>query len=440
MSESQRDILAAWLLDARQRTQELVAGLSDKQRMGPMLDIVNPLLWEIGHTAYFHELWTRRHLDGAASFLTNADEIYDSITIAHDDRWDLPLPSLDETLEYMRRVLESELERLRLPGLTDEAIYLMRYAVFHEDMHTEAYTYSRQTLNYPRPLFALAAEADHLQAGPLDGDVAIPGGRYMLGASPKAGFCFDNEKWEHSVEVAPFQIARAPVSNRQYAEFVDAGGYGEREFWDDPGWQWLQNSGLKTPLYWRRCGVDGWEIRIFDAWQAMRPHAAVIHVNWYEAMAWCRWAGRRLPGEAEWELAASGSCLDNGEGLAGFKRTYPWGEEPPTPQLANLDGRAMGTIDVAALPDGDSAFGCRQMLGNVWEWTADTFNPYPGFEPDMYQDYSQPLFGETKVLRGGSWATRSRMLRNTWRNYYGPERNDVYSGFRTCKVRQGSSE
>ncbi len=440
MSESQRDILAAWLLDARQRTQELVAGLSDKQRMGPMLDIVNPLLWEIGHTAYFHELWTRRHLDGAASFLTNADEIYDSITIAHDDRWNLPLPSLDETLEYMRRVLESELERLQLPGLTNEAIYLMRYAVFHEDMHTEAYTYSRQTLNYPRPLFALAAEADHWQAGPLDGDVAIPGGLFMLGASPKAGFCFDNEKWEHSVEVVSFEIARAPVSNRQYAEFVDAGGYSEREFWDDAGWQWLQNSGLKTPLYWRRCGVDGWEIRIFDAWQAMRPHAAVIHVNWYEAMAWCRWAGRRLPGEAEWELAASGSCLDNGEGLACFKRTYPWGEEPPTPQLANLDGRAMGTIDVAALPDGDSAFGCRQMLGNVWEWTADTFNPYPGFEPDMYQDYSQPLFGETKVLRGGSWATRSRMLRNTWRNYYGPERNDVYSGFRTCKVRQGSSE
>lgn len=434
MSESQRDILSAWLLDARARTLELVAELTDEQRMGPMLDIVNPLLWEIGHVAYFHELWTRRYLDGADSFMTNADAIYDSITIAHNDRWNLPLPSLNETLEYMQRVLDSELARLQGPGVSDEALYLMRYAVFHEDMHTEAYTYSRQTLGYPQPEFTLAAEGEFRQAGPLEGDVPVPGGRFMLGASPGAGFCFDNEKSQHVVDVAPFQIARAPVTNQQYAEFVEADGYSKQEYWPDDGWQWLQKQQLKAPLYWRRDGVGSWETRVFDTWQSLRPHAAVIHVNWYEAMAWCRWAGRRLPGEAEWELAASGEPSQSGEALTNAGRTYPWGEEQPSPLLANLDGRAMTSIDVAALADGDSAFGCRQMLGNVWEWTADTFNPYPGFSPDMYQDYSQPLFGKTKVLRGGSWATRGRMLRNTWRNYYGPERNDVYSGFRTCKI------
>jgi iron(II)-dependent oxidoreductase len=158
----------------------------------------------------------------------------------------------------------------------------------------------------------------------------------------------------------------------------------------------------------------------------------VIHVNWYEARAYCRWAGRRLPSELEWEVAAAGEPGPDGRTLAPTKRRYPWGDEPPTPARANLDGGALWTIDVGALPAGDSAFGCRQMIGNAWEWTDTVFGPYPGFTPDMYQDYSQPLFGSTRVLRGGCWATRGRLIRNTWRNYYGPERNDVFAGFRTC--------
>ena len=141
-----------------------------------------------------------------------------------------------------------------------------------------------------------------------------------------------------------------------------------------------------------------------------------------------------MPTEAEWEVAAAGEPSADGSSLAPRKRHFPWGDEPPGLQHANLDGFALGTVDVAACPDGDSAFGCRQMIGNVWEWTEDTFGPYPGFTPDMYQDYSQPLFGITKVLRGGAWTTRSRMIRNTWRTYYGPERNDVFAGFRTCAL------
>jgi len=160
----------------------------------------------------------------------------------------------------------------------------------------------------------------------------------------------------------------------------------------------------------------------------MRPHAAAIHINWHEALAWCRWAQRRLPTEAEWEMAASAIPGSN------KKYKYPWGDQPPTEKTANMNAYIMHTIDVGALPESDSAYGCRQMLGNVWEWTADTFIPYPGFIPDMYQDYSQPLFGITKVLRGGAWATRSRMIRNSWRNYYGAERNDVFAGFRSCAL------
>ncbi len=418
--------------DARKRTLALVAGLDQQQLMGPQLDIVNPLLWEIGHTAYFHELWTLRHLDGAAPLLENADELYDSINIAHDERWNLPLLTLQDTKAYMQQVQDAEIARLNKDNVTALDIYLTRYAVFHEDMHTEAFTYSRRTLSYPAPVFTESVLQDEAyDAGPLDGDVEIEGGQFLLGADKNTVFCFDNEKWQHPVTLESFAIARAATSYQQYAAFIEAGGYQNPQYWDAEGWEWLQKNQLKMPNGWKKDADGNWLIKQFDQWQAMRPHAAVIHINWYEASAWCRWAGRRLPTEAEWELAASGSPENINE-----KRTYPWGNEKPDAKHANMDSRAMRTIDVGALPDSDSAYGCRQMLGNVWEWIADTFEPYPGFVADMYEDYSQPLFGKTKVLRGGAWATRSRMIRNSWRNYYGADRNDVFAGFRSCALKQ----
>jgi len=424
------DALIGDLNDVRKRTLELVAGLDQQQLIGPKLDIVNPLLWEIGHAAYFHELWTLRQLDGADSFLANADELYDSINIAHEDRWDLPLPPLDKTMAYMQQVLDAEIERLKNRDVNAQDIYLTRYALFHEDMHTEAYTYSRRTLDYPMPVFSDSVLEDKTyDVGPLDGDVKIEGRTFMLGADSNTRFCFDNEKWQHPVDIKPFSIARAATTYQQYAEFIDTGCYENKELWDDEAWDWLQKNNIKMANGWKKNSAGNWLIKYFDQWQTMRPHAAVVHISWHEASAYCRWAGRRLPTEAEWELAASGSPADINE-----KRFYPWGEEIPTEKHVNMNSRAMRSIDVGALPDGDSAYGCRQMLGNVWEWTADTFNPYPGFSADMYQDYSQPLFGQTKVLRGGAWTTRSRMIRNTWRNYYGPDRNDVFAGFRTCAL------
>jgi len=162
------------------------------------------------------------------------------------------------------------------------------------------------------------------------------------------------------------------------------------------------------------------------------PNQAIIHVNWHEANAYCAWAKRRLPSEVEWDAAAICEPSSDGTTFAPKKRTYPWGEEPPDNRRANLDGRALRTIDVGSLPEGDSVFGCRQMLGNVWEWTSTTFAPFPGFSADAYKDYSQPVFYETKVLRGGAWPTRSRMITSRYRNFYTPERRDVLAGFRTC--------
>lgn len=417
------------LKDARARTLALVAGLTDVQLMGPRLPIVNPLRWEIGHLAWFHEHWILRGLDRRAALLPNADALYDSSTVAHDTRWGLPLPSLNDTLDYMQAVQDALIARLANRALTPDDEYFYQLTILHEDMHDEAFTYSRQTLAYPAPAFARERPADG--AGPLPGDAEIPGGTFLLGSSPDQGFVFDNEKWAHPVTVAPFRIARAPVTNAEYLYFVEAGGYARREYWDEDGWAWRVQTGLNAPMYWRE--RDGWEVRWFDRWMPLAPHAPVVHVSWHEAQAYCRYARRRLPTEAEWEMAAACAPAAAG-GVCARKRRYPWGDEPPTPARANLDASCGGYLDVAALPASDSAFGCRQMLGNVWEWTASTFLPYPGFAPDPYKDYSLPWFGTRKVLRGGAWATRSRVVWNTWRNFFTPDRNDIYAGFRTCAL------
>ncbi len=414
------------LKEARQRTLALIAGLDDQQLMGPRLATINPLRWEIGHVAYFHELWCLRHKHSRAPILKTADSLYDSININHEDRWDLPLQSVQDTLAYMQAVQDQQIECLQAePEDADntEAEYLYRYALFHEDMHTEAFTYTRQTLEYPTPSFIPQLPATPA-IEPLQGDTSIPACEYSLGARPEDGFCFDNEKWAHPVHIEAFHISRTAVSNAEYLAFVEANGYQKREFWNDDGWQWRQQRQLDAPLYWRNHPQQGWQHRQFEQWHTLPLSSAIIHVSWHEAQAYCRWAGRRLPTEAEWELAASGPN----------KQTFPWGETAPTPQLVNMDGNHLGCIDVSALAQSDSPYGCRQMIGNSWEWTSSKFLPYPGFVADMYQDYSQPLFGQTYVLRGGAWASRSRMLRNTWRTYYGADRNDVFGGFRTCAI------
>lgn len=392
--------------------------------MGPYLPTINPLRWEIGHATWFYSKWVLRTRRGSKPILANEDELFDSVGIAHTRRWSLPIPSFEDTLNYTLAV-HNEVAA----GLTEEDFYLTRYAIFHEDMHSEAFTYARQTLAYPEPQLEYAALET---GGPLAGDASIPGGIFMLGAERDAPFVFDAEKWAHPVEIQPFKIARAAVSQAQFAEFVDAGGYDHAEFWGTAGWAWRQAQGRAHPMYWRK-SEGCWQRRHFAQWVELEPHRAVIHVSWYEAQAYCRWAKRRLPSEAQWEVAAAGEPDGRG-GLATTQRIYPWGNEPPGPQHANLCTRAPGTVDVGAHAAGDSAFGCRQMLGNVWEWTASEFRAYPGFTRDMYEEFSEPWFRGFKSLRGGAYCTRGRLIRNTWRNFYTPNRNDILAGFRTCAL------
>jgi iron(II)-dependent oxidoreductase len=428
--------LIADLVESRRRLLSLVDDLSDEALRVPKLSILNPPVWEIGHVAWFQEHWTLRHLDGRPSLREDADRLWDSIAIAHDLRWDLPLPSRAETLEYMHRVLDEIVERLESRAADERDAYFHRLVTYHEDMHAEALVYTRQTLGLPVPSCAKEKAAG---GGALPGDVAIAGGAFELGASRDRDFVFDNEKWAHTVQVDPFEIARAPVTQAEFLEFVEARGYERDEWWSAQGRAWRESARAQHPVYWRRESGGRWERRHFDRWIPLEEHKPVIHVNWFEAEAYCNFARRQLPSEAEWEVAASGSPTESPEP----KRSFPWGphgneshdealSEAQTSTLAQLDLRSSSCADVGAHPRGDSAFGCRQMIGNVWEWTASDFLPYPGFVVDPYKEYSEPWFGTHKVLRGGCYATRSRLIRNTWRNFYTPDRRDVLAGFRTC--------
>lgn len=424
--------LVSTLQSARQRTLELLEGLTDEQLVGPRLPIVNPTIWEIGHVAWFYEFFILRQEYGHQPLLDRGDVLYDSIAIAHETRWDLPVYPLSEMKAYMATVLDTLIERLDDGVVNERDSYLYQFTAFHEDMHDEAFTWARQTLAYPTPVFrpdGVVTAQRIAVTGALNGDADIPGGTFRLGARPGDDFVFDNEKWAHDVVVAPFRMARAPVTCGQFTAFVEDGGYLNDSLWSGAGLAWRQEAGALHPVYWKQGESGGWQVRLFDKWRDLAPDAPVVHVNWHEANAYCRWAGRRLPSEAEWEFAASMRPDANG-GLT--KSDYPWGDDPITPDRANMDGFAMGCADTADYAAGENAWGCRQLIGNVWEWTADTFNPFNGFSPDDYKEYSEPLFGDTKVLRGGSWVTRSRYINAKYRNYFPPHRQDIFAGFRTC--------
>ncbi len=429
------------LQEARVRTLDLVADLDDQQLIGPRLSIVNPLRWEIGHIAYFQEFWCLRHFQGERPILAEGDSLYDSARVSHDTRWDLPLPSRQDTLAFMHQVLERVIES---SASSDKQIagydqrYFLQLVLFHEQMHAEAITYTRQTLGYRPPQFTgtpSMASTEEQSKTRLEGDAHIPGGRFLLGRSSASGFSFDNEQRPHEVDLNPFSISRTSVTQGEFVRFVEDGGYHRRELWSETGWRWRQSADAEHPMYWRRESMGRWLRRHFDQWVPLEDRLPVINVNWYEADAYCRWAGRRLPTEPEWEMAASCEPSSDGSGINARKRAYPWGDQPPTSDLANLDWLAMNGIDVDELPLSDSSFGCRQMIGNCWEWTSTDFGPYPGFAPGPYKEYSEPWFGDHKVLRGGCWVTRSSMIHNAYRNFYPPDRCDVWAGFRTCALK-----
>ena len=262
--------LAETIYDVRQRTLDLVADLTDAEMLGPKLRIVNPPLWEIGHVGWFQEYWVLRNLRNLPSLRPDADSLYDSMQVAHDTRWELILPSRGETLDYLCKVRDHVIEGLPRQVEGDER-YFNLLSVFHEDMHCEAFTYTRQTHGYPAPVFSAARRPVLSDGGPLPGDAQIAGGTFQLGASSDESFVFDNEKWAHAVELKPYRIARAAVTQAEFASFVDDGGYRRDELWSEEGRPWRNEARAEHPVYWRNAG-DGWERRHFDKWIPLEPH------------------------------------------------------------------------------------------------------------------------------------------------------------------------
>jgi iron(II)-dependent oxidoreductase len=381
--------LAEALQDARNYTLKLFDALAgagfDTLARVPHIATINPPLWELGHLAWFTEWFVLRDATSSHpaaaqrhSLLTRGDDWFDSNLVSHRSRWTLDLPSPGALKTYCNEVLDRTLDKLSREAATDDALYPYRLALAHEDMHGEAFFYTLQTLGVVAP----ASSAQTGVASAPAGQIGYPGGTAVMGGAQDGGFVFDNERAAHPCYVAPFRIDAGLVTNAQYADFVADGGYQNRQFWSAAGSAWLMGQERSSPRYWERDGSQ-WRCERFGALATLAPSEPVRHVSLFEAQAYCAWAGRRLPSEVEWEYAAT-------SGIPGFR----WGQ--------------------------------------LWEWTASPFEPYPGIAPDRYLEYSQPWFMTHQVLRGASFATSDRLRSARFRNFYMPHRDDMFVGFRTC--------
>ena len=406
MRSAGRDLLSLALMDARNHTLHLFGQYQNSLEAAnfkvPQAVGLSPPLWMLGHVGWFQEWWIGRNLQrglGArcvhdparlASSEPMADSWWNPQAASHEGRWELALPDMQRCRAYLLETLESTLELLEKAGDDDDALYFYRLCLFYEDMRSEALVHGAQALGLAldKPLQNAFTPPSMALREPM----LIPATLWQLGSTtgPGAGFVFDNELARHLVSVPEFEVDAQPVTWAQYVEFVGDGGYDRAEFWDPVGWQWLQDQpeGRRSPRYVEQIGVASGAVVQTRFGNAMRMlgQQPAMHMNWWEADAWCRWAGRRLPAEVEWEVAAQTAS----------RRGFRWGD--------------------------------------VWEWTATTFRPYPGFAPGPHADYSQPWFGTHKVLRGGSFATRARLKHPKFRNFYLPGRDDVFCGFRSCAL------
>jgi iron(II)-dependent oxidoreductase len=427
--------IAAELSEARERTFQLIASLTDQELHAQHDPLMSPILWDLGHIAHFEELWLTRNLEGPIEFV-EMPGLYNPFEHSRSERASLPLPGLRECREIMDEIRSRVLARLAAtdldpshPLLRDGYVY--RMVLQHEYQHNETILQALQ-LKRGRPYSPPARfqvprrNREGGVAAGRDGMVRFPGGVVDVGTDDRSA-AYDNERPRHQVQLEPFSIDVNPVTNDDFVTFIEAGGYQTREFWSQAGWEWVTREGAHAPKYWDR--VDGvWVSRSMDRTGPVAPASAVSHVCFYEAEAFARFAGKRLPTEFEWEAAASW------DPSTGTKGSFPWGEQPPSKELVNVDQLSFGTAPVGSYPRNVSPIGCYGMIGDVWEWTASDFLSYPGFESFPYREYSEAFFGtEYKVLRGGSWATRPGAIRNTFRNWDYPIRRQIFSGLRCAR-------
>lgn len=424
------DLVADELEAARRRSTDLLAPLDDDQLVRQHSPIMSPLVWDLAHVGNFEELWLLRAVNGDQPIDATLDDVYDAFRHPRPNRPSLPLLSPTEARRYLAEVRGRALNVLdRVEFGNDNRLvhdaFVYGMVVQHEHQHDETMLATIQLIDGEgyRPLASPLPPA----SPPATSEVRVAAGPFVMGTDTYP-WAYDNERPAHVVDLAAFWIDTTPVTNRAYLEFVADGGYRDRRWWSDEGWAWRAEGNVEHPLFWSREGAGSWSRARFGWREELPPDEPVQHVSWHEAGAYARWAGRRLPTEAEWEKAASWAP-------DGDKRLYPWGSgADDIESRANLGQRRFGPMQVGSHPTGTSAYGCHQMVGDVWEWTSSDFAPYPGFASFPYPEYSEVFFGSGyKVLRGGSWATHPAAVRNTFRNWDHPIRRQIFSGFRCAR-------
>jgi iron(II)-dependent oxidoreductase len=405
---------------ARARTLELT-DLDEPTLLAQHDPLMSPLVWDLAHIGQQEELWLLRGGDPArpGMLAPDVDSLYDAFKHRRADRPALPLLPPADARAYDHEVRGRVLDLLeRTP---EEDLFTAGMVVQHEEMHDETMLATLQLRQGPPVLIGRRP----LPAGrPIAGQerVFVAGGPFVLGVDAASEpFSLDNERPAHTVDVEPFWIGRVPVSNREWSGFVADGGYRRPDLWSARGWEHRVEAGLERPKFWTADGTR----RRFGVEEDVPPDEPVQHVCYFEAEAFARWAGARLPTEIEWEKACAW------DPAAGTRRAWPWGSAAPTADLANLGGLGLRPAPVGAYPAGASAYGAEQMIGDVWEWTSSDFGPWPGFVPMIYRQYSEPFFGgDYKVLRGGSWAVAPSAIRPSFRNWDHPVRRQIFTGLR----------
>ncbi|MFC5911217.1 ergothioneine biosynthesis protein EgtB [Streptacidiphilus monticola] len=426
------DEARAALERARRRTLALTDCLDDAELTAQHSPLMSPLVWDLAHVGNQEDLWLLRNAGRGPGIRPDIDHLYDAFRHSRADRPALPLLSPAEARAYDAAVREAALALLDEvdtdetddPLLADAFVFGM--IAQHEQQHDETMLATHQLRTGAAVLDAPVPPPAPADAAALPAEVLVPAGPFVMGTSSEP-WALDNERPAHQVDLPAFHLDTVPVSNARYQEFIADGGYADPRWWSPDGWAHREQAGLEAPLFWRRDG-SRWLRRRFGAVEEVPPDEPVLHVCWYEADAYARWAGRRLPTEAEWEKAA------RFDPATGASQRYPWGDADPAPDHANLGQRHLRPAPVGSYPKGQSPTGARQLIGDVWEWTSSDFLPYPGFQAFPYKEYSEVFFGpEYKVLRGGAFGVDPVACRGTFRNWDYPVRRQIFCGFRTAR-------
>ncbi|WP_406287637.1 ergothioneine biosynthesis protein EgtB [Embleya sp. NBC_00896] len=429
---SARARAAAALARARRRTLALTDCLGEDELSAQHSPLMSPLVWDLAHIGNQEELWLVRRAGNRPALRPDLDPLYDAFRHPRADRPALPLLGPEAARRYLGEVREQALAVLDTADFdaTGDPLpangFVFGMLAQHEQQHDETMLATHQLRSGPAVLDAPAPPAAPPDAAGLPREVLVAAGPFEMGTSTEP-WALDNERPAHTVDVPAFWLDTVPVTNAAYLDFIADGGYEDARWWTPEGLRHRRQAQLTAPLFWRRDGGT-WLRRRFGRTEPVPLDEPVLHVCWYEADAYARWAGRRLPTEAEWEKAA------RHDPDAGRSRRYPWGDADPTPEHANLGQRHLQPAPAGGYPAGAAPSGARQLIGDVWEWTSSDFTPHPGFAAFPYREYSEVFFGPGhKVLRGGSFAVDEVACRGTFRNWDLPIRRQIFAGFRTAR-------